>query len=194
MRRNGSVNAVVALFSAIAMSTLGCSQQTVDRVTDSVQDAAGDAQQVAGEAVQAASETAGDVSAAVEEGFSSAFDKASAALESVAGGDELMTGLKDLFASAKESFEGITDSATADAAVSKFGELSNSVDGLAAMIEKLPAEAKPAVQSVIQQGIAQLKALADKVLAISGVQDVLKPSVDHLMAKLQAVAGEPTAQ
>ena len=61
-------------------------------------------------------------------------------------------------------------------------ELSKSVAGL-------PDGAKSAVSGVMDKGLAELKTLVDKVLALPGVEAVLKPAVGELLDKLKTAMG-----
>lgn len=156
-------------------------------------DTAKEAAQTAGDAAIKAVESAGDAAKDVEDkvsaGFSAAAEKASAALESVEGGGKLLTGIKDFFSSAEESLKGITDKASAEAALPKFDELASSLDGLAESAAKLPEEAMSAVKSVFEKGVAEIKSLAEKVFDIEGVEEVVKPKLDELMDKLKSLTG-----
>jgi hypothetical protein len=116
-------------------------------------------------------------------------EKASAALQNVEGGGELMTKLKDLFGSATDSLKGVTDKASAEAAASKLDVLSGSVDGILAMIGKLPEEARTAVRGLVTEGMGGLRAMAEKVLAMPEVKDSLQPALDKLMEKLKGISG-----
>jgi hypothetical protein len=183
------------LLCAAALFSAGCSEQPAKKVGDAAKDAAGKAGEMAKDAAQAAGDTAKDAAKAVTdalgEGYSSAIEKAASALKGVEGGGEALAKIKDLFGSATESLKGVTDKVSAEAAVSKLTDLSGSVDGLKGMLDKLPAAAKTTVQGVIGQGVDGLKALVEKVMALPGVQDVLKPTVDQLMSKLEGFVGKP---
>jgi hypothetical protein len=182
---------LLPLVCAAALISSGCGQKATDKVGGAVKEAAGKAGEATQDAAQAAGNAAKKVTDAVGEGYSSAVEKATSALKGVEGGGEVLAKIKDLFASATESLKGVTDKASAEAAVSKLSGLTGSVDGLAGMLDKLPDEAKTAVKGVIGQGMENLKALVDKVLAIPGVQSVLKPTVDQLMSKLEGIVGKP---
>lgn len=45
---------------------------------------------------------------------------------------------------------------------------------------------KSAVAGVFQSSIAQLKPIIEKIMAIPGVEAILKPAIDALMSKLDA--------
>lgn len=168
---------------------LGCNQQSAQDAAKAVQDAGQAAGEAAEEAVGAAGDAAKQAMDSLGAEFTAAMDQASSALEGIEGGSEMLTQLKDLFGSLQSTLQGVTDSASAEAAVSKLDELSGSLEGLSSQAAELPSEAATAVKALIAQGIEQLKALADKALALPGVQETLKPKLDEMMEKLQQLVG-----
>lgn len=88
----------------------------------------------------------------------------------------------------KTSLNGITDVATAQAALPKLQEAATAVDGISGTMAKLPAEQKTALAALVAAALPAIKEAANKVLAIQGVADVAKPVVDGLIAKLEALA------
>lgn len=88
----------------------------------------------------------------------------------------------------KTSLGGITDVATAHAALPKLQEASTALDGVSGMMPKLSAPQKTALAALITAALPAIKDAAGKVLAIAGVSDVAKPAVDGLIAKLEALA------
>ena len=83
----------------------------------------------------------------------------------------------------KTSLGNITDVATAKAALPQLTAATGELDKLSA----LPATAKSGITGLVVAAMPALKAQADKVLAIPGVGDVAKPTLDGLMAKLAAL-------
>ncbi|MEM9659686.1 MAG: hypothetical protein AAF961_15100, partial [Planctomycetota bacterium] len=77
--------------------------------------------------------------------------------------------------------------ATAEAAREKLTELMGSVGGMEEQLGALPGEAKTAVTGVIEQGMAALQALYEKLASKPEIQDVVKPKVEELMAKLKSM-------
>ena len=147
----------------------------------------------AGEVVKEAANEAGEkVSEAgekISDGFSDAVETASAALKDIDGGSEILTKAKDVFASAQTTLKGITDKASAEAAMAKLGDLDGAIDSLGELTGKLPETAKTALGGVIDQGVEQLKALFDKMKDMPGVSDVIKPRMDALIEKLSGMIG-----
>ena len=50
----------------------------------------------------------------------------------------------------------------------------------------LPAAAKTAVAGIFESSLGELKPMLEKLLAIPGVEAILKPAIDALMEKLGA--------
>jgi hypothetical protein len=88
----------------------------------------------------------------------------------------------------KTSLSGITDVATAQAALPKLQEAVAAIDGVSGMLGKLSAGQKSALAALVTTALPTIKDAATKVLAIQGVGDVAKPVVDSLLAKLEALA------
>ncbi len=193
--------------SLLAIVNLGCSQEAEDAldkageaVTDAaeetggvVKEAAEDAGEAVGEAVGEATESAGELAKEAGDklsaGFSAAAEKAASALEGVDGGSELLTQVKEFFSSAQETLKGITNKESAEAAVSKLGDLDRAIAKIGDMMGKLPESAQASIGPMIAAGTAQLKALIEKVEEIPGVRDVIQPKLAELMDKLKSMSG-----
>ncbi len=195
------VHTVICVFMALTMA--GCSQEAADSAKKAG-DAAKDAAQNTGETVKGAAEKTGEVVSEgtkktaemaqeagkkLSEGYAAASEKAAATLEGIDGGGEMMTKVKDFFSTAQKTLSGITNKESAQAAVAKLGDLNGMVDSISEMTGKLPEEAQAAVGSMMASGMAMLNALAEKVNAMPGVSDVIKPKLDELMEKLKDLSG-----
>jgi len=91
--------------------------------------------------------------------------------------------------SIKETLNGVKDSETAQAAATKLKESETKLTSLLGMVEKLPAAAKPAFAGIVKTALTGLQELADKVNAIPGAGEHIKPVLDGIIAKLQTIAG-----
>jgi hypothetical protein len=80
----------------------------------------------------------------------------------------------------------VTDKDSATAALPQINSLADSFGGMSDMFGKLPDSAKTAVAGVFTSAVAELKPFLEKVLAIPGVESVIKPAIDALMEKLAA--------
>lgn len=112
---------------------------------------------------------------------------APAATSLVVDGVDLTKQVGSMFDGLKTTLGGITDAATAQSALPKLEEAVKSVDGLSAILPKLSAEQKTMLAGLITAALPTLKELVAKVLAIPGVGDVLKPTADALMGKIEAL-------
>ena len=103
-------------------------------------------------------------------------------------GTDVNAQLTTAFDGLKTTLGGITDVASAQAALPKLQEAVTSVDGLTAMAAKLTPAQRTMLAGAITAALPTLKDLIAKVLAIPGIGDIIKPTVDTLMAKVEALA------
>jgi hypothetical protein len=136
------------------------------------------------EMVGAAKDAASDV--VKSSGMADMLGKAKDALASVEGGPEMLKNVSDAFSKITEAIKGVTDKDSAAAALPKLNGLADSFGGMTDMFGKLPDGAKTAVAGVFTSAIAELKPLLEKVMALPGVEAVIKPAIDALMEKLAA--------
>ena len=125
---------------------------------------------------------AGDMAKAA--GMPDMLGKAQDALKSVEGGSDMLKSVTETFAKATSTFKGVTDADSATAALPEIGKLTESFGGFSDTFSKLPDSAKGAVSNVFKSALGDLKPILDKVLAIPGVESILKPAIDALLAKL----------
>ena len=88
----------------------------------------------------------------------------------------------------QSTLAGVTDAATATAALPKLQEQAKAVEGLAGTAAKLDMTQKTMLGTLISTALPPLRAAADKALATQGVGDVLKPVVDGIFAKIEGMA------
>ena len=91
-------------------------------------------------------------------------------------------------ASVRATLNGVTDVSSAQAALPKLKEATAQIDKSDGEVGQLSAEQRKLIAAVINPLMPTVNQLCDKVLAIPGVAEVLKPSVDTLKAKLTALA------
>lgn len=94
----------------------------------------------------------------------------------------------DTMAELQTTLNGVTDAATAQAALPKLQTATDTFNKVDGMLGQLSAEQKAALSGLVKPGLTSLNALFDKVLALPGVSDVLKPTIDTLKAKLATLA------
>ncbi len=156
-------------------------QQAAGAVADTAQNAANTAANAAGDAVNAATETATNAATAA----TAAVAGMSEALKSAVVGDiNVGQGLTDVFASSTDILNGITDEASAQAALPKLTDLNTKLEGFTGILDKLPAEARSAVSSAATEGSTAMQGILSKVNAIPGVEGILKQVMDTIMATL----------
>jgi len=155
-------------FVSLLVLTAGCSSEAAKDMTNKAADA------VEGAAAEASS------------GAADLLGKATDAMAGVEGGAEMLTQVKDMLATLTSTLGGVTDADTANNAMAEINKLSDGLGGLTEKFGSLPDAAKSAVAGIFQNSLGELKPMIDKVLAIPGVEAILKPAIDALMAKLNA--------
>jgi hypothetical protein len=104
-------------------------------------------------------------------------------------GADVATQFTDVTKQLSQSLSSITDAASADAALPKLREASQKLDSIAGLTSSLPADAKTRLVSLADASRSTLRTAADRAMAIPGVGDKLRPVVDELMKKIDALAG-----
>lgn len=82
---------------------------------------------------------------------------------------------------------GITDAASAQTAVAKIQEAATGIDTVSGLAAKFTPEQKTVVTTLVNAGLPALKDSATKVEAMTGVGDLVKPVLDGLLGKLDAL-------
>ena len=99
--------------------------------------------------------------------------------------------LRDIVQDTQNSFEGISDAASAEAAVPTLNDINTRLEELSATVDQLPEDAKKVLADVLGDQVTELKTLADSVTNQAGVGDILTPSLEPIMAKLGDWAPQP---
>jgi hypothetical protein len=102
---------------------------------------------------------------------------------------KLSTDLTGITKSLTETLTGIKDAASAEAALPALNELKGKLESARAVAERLPAAGKSTINGLVRTALDKLRPLVDKVLAMAGVGDKIKPVVDGIMDNLNALAG-----
>ena len=159
------------VFAALFTFSVGCSPDAAKQMTDKAAGGMSDA-----------AKGAGDLGA----GMSDMMGKATEALSGVEGGKEMLSKVTEFFGTATKTLSGVKDADTATAALPELDKVTEGFGGLTEMFGKMPDAAKGAVSGVFKSSLEQLKPIIEKVMAIPGVEAVLKPAIDALMSKLDA--------
>jgi hypothetical protein len=96
--------------------------------------------------------------------------------------------VSDTIAGLRTTLGGINDAASAHAAVPKLQEAAAQLDTINGLSARLSDDQKKVVASMVNPTMPALNQMFDRVLAIPGASEELKPSVDALKAKLAQLA------
>ncbi len=150
------------------------------------------AQQAAQEAAGAARQAAQSAASSAQQAASQAMAGAAAMAENLRSvtlnGVDLGSQIGGAVDSIRSSLDGITDSASAQAAKGRLEEAGRTLDGVSAQVEQLPATGRRLLASALTSAMPALKAGADKV---AGLSPDLKPTLDTIIARLETWARAP---
>jgi hypothetical protein len=104
------------------------------------------------------------------------------------GGLDIGKQVTDNITSLRTTLDGVTDAASAQTALPKLQEVAAQIDKVDAMIGQLSPEQRKLLAGLVNPLMPTLNQLFDKVLAIPGVAELLKPAIDTVKAKLTALA------
>jgi len=106
----------------------------------------------------------------------------------VVGGLDVGKQLNDSLTALRSSLQGITDEASAKAALPKLQDVKTEFDKVTNLVGQLSPEQRKTIVGLVGPAMTTLNQLFDKVLAIPTVGEVLKPTIDALRANLTALA------
>jgi Bacterial protein of unknown function (DUF937) len=96
--------------------------------------------------------------------------------------------VNDSLTTLRTTLGGVTDAASAQAALPKLREVTAQIDKARDLRGKMSSEDQKILVASVKPALPTLNQLLDKVLAVPGVPDDLKPTVDALKTKLTALA------
>jgi hypothetical protein len=99
-------------------------------------------------------------------------------------GSTLRTALGDL----KTTLQGVTDAASAQAALPKLQDATAQLDKIDGLSAQLPAAGRTALAALVVAERPPIEELFNKALAIPGVAAIAKPAIDQFRGKLDALA------
>ena len=88
-----------------------------------------------------------------------------------------------------EALTGVKDAESAEAALPKLQDLKGKLDIAKTNMKALGDAGQTTVKTLVKSAQAKLQELVDKVLAIPGVGEKIRPVVDSIMAKVTDLAG-----
>ena len=96
--------------------------------------------------------------------------------------------LTSFFDDAKKTLGGVTDAASAEAAKPKLQEMATNLDQVSELAGQLPADGKQALTGMVNSALPAIRELIDKVMAMPGVGEVLKTTLEPIKTKLEGLA------
>ena len=105
----------------------------------------------------------------------------------IVGGLDIGKQVSDNVAGLRTTLTGITDVASAHAALPKLQDLSAQIDKVGRVIGQLSPEQQKGVAGIVNPVKPTLNQLFDKLLAIPGVAEILRPTIDSLKGRLAAL-------
>ena len=100
------------------------------------------------------------------------------------GGVDVSKQIIDGIGNLRSTLGGVTDAASAQAALPKLRDITAQIDQVDGLIGQMTPEQRKLLAGIVSPLVPTLNQLFDKVLAIPGVSEVLKPTIDLLKAKL----------
>jgi hypothetical protein len=100
------------------------------------------------------------------------------------GGLDIRKEVTDSITNLRTTLTGITDAASAQAALPKLQDVTAQIDKVDSLVGQLSPEQRKVLAGMVNPLMPSLDQLFDKVLAIPGVAELLKPTIDALRAKL----------
>lgn len=110
----------------------------------------------------------------------------------VVGGVDVRKQVDDSMAQVRTSLAGVTDVESAKEALPRLQAAMSQIDKVDATVGQLPADQRKVVSGMVTSAMASIDQMIDKVLAIPGVADVLRPTTDNLRTKLAQLSGQPS--
>jgi hypothetical protein len=110
----------------------------------------------------------------------------------VVGGVDLKNALGDSLADLRTSLQNIADGGSAQAALPKLEAAKNQIDRISGLTGQLSNEQRQTLAGVIATAMPTLNQLTDRVMAMPGVGDVLRPTIGPMKTKLAELAGQPS--
>ncbi|MFO1073547.1 MAG: hypothetical protein U1E17_12915 [Geminicoccaceae bacterium] len=144
----------------------------------------------ASRAAQQATAAANQATAAAREAVKAAAETAQATAAKVAGGVDVGAQLKDLVARTSATLSGISDQASADAALPSLQDARTKLDGMSAQVEQLPAEGRKLLAGAIGTALPSLRELVAKAETMPGGATI-KPTLDAMLGRLESWAKAP---
>lgn len=107
----------------------------------------------------------------------------------VVDGVDIGATLEGVFGNLTSTLSGVTDTASATAAVQALTEADTTLGGLESAVSSLSGEGKTALQALIAGALPALQTAIDGLLGDSAISGILKPTLDSILARLTTMGG-----
>jgi uncharacterized phage infection (PIP) family protein YhgE len=174
-----------------AAQATGEAAETAEQAADTAEQATGEAAEATGEAAETAEQAADTAETAEQATGEAAEELAQSSAALVVGDIDLGKELTGVVDRTSAALSGITDAASAEAALPALNEARTKLDDLTPTVEQLPDNAKETLAGAVSGMLPELRTLVDKVNGMEGAGEVVKPAVEPIMAKLDAWAKQP---
>jgi hypothetical protein len=105
-----------------------------------------------------------------------------------AGGVDLANQVGTSLGSLRTALAGITDTASAQAALPKIQDAKAQLDKISSLANQLPPDARKTFGTLVKAAMPAITNLCDKVLAMPGASTVAKPAIDQIRTQLDTLA------
>ena len=106
----------------------------------------------------------------------------------VVGGVDIGASVSSALAGITSTFDGITDAASAQAALPKLTEARDALSGVEGTVAGLPAEGRTALKDMVAAALPAIRTGAERLKGDGAIAAVVGPVVDEILAKLNAFA------
>lgn len=103
------------------------------------------------------------------------------------GGVDLATQVSASVGALNAALTGITDAASAQAALPKIQEATAQLDKISGLAAQLPPNARKTLAGLIAGATPTIYQLCDKVVAMPGVGGIAKPAIDELRTRIETL-------
>jgi hypothetical protein len=110
----------------------------------------------------------------------------------VVGGVDVKNTLGDSLSDLRTSLQSITDANSAQAALPKLEAAKNQIDRVSSLAGQLSTDQRRTLAGVVASALPMITQLTDKVMAIPGVGDVLRSTIDPMKNKLAQLENVPS--
>jgi hypothetical protein len=108
----------------------------------------------------------------------------------VVGGVDVKNTLGDSLADLRTSLQSIAEGGSAQAALPKLEAAKNQLDRVSGLVGQLSDDQRRIIAGVVTTAQPMINQLADRVMAMPGVGDVLKPTIGPMKTKLAELSGQ----